>query len=75
MKHLSSSSGPASRFKGGSRRAYNPKDRRLAWDQWIDGGAKSSLPITKWLKILGILALLIALGGIIVGLALVLGHN
>ena len=74
MKRISSS-GLNLRFKGGSRYAHNPRARRSAWDQWVDGVAKPSRPITKWLKILGFIVFIAALGGIIAGLTLVLGHH
>ncbi|KAB2642033.1 MAG: hypothetical protein DVB26_03930 [Verrucomicrobia bacterium] len=64
----------SARFSAGKRYFHNPKGRRSSWDQWVDGGPKPSRPTTKWLKILGFISVLAALGGVIAGLALVLGR-
>ena len=74
MKHLSSPE-QNPRFNGGKRYFHNPRGRRSSWDQWVDGEPKTSRPTTKWLKILGLIAALAVLGGIIAGLTLVLGRR
>ena len=58
-----------SRFSGRVRhyhRAGTPK--RPSWDEWVDGTSKEKVGFLKWLKILGIVLAVLALGGIIVGL-------
>ena len=69
MKRLSRSA-EAPRFKGALRHYHRAASRRSSWDQWVNADARrSGLRIhMNWLKILGILVALMALGGVIAGL-------
>jgi len=74
MKRLSSST-QAPRYKGGLRHFHRPVARRSSWDQWIDGEVRTARPYKTWLKILGVIAVVVALGGIIAGLIVALGRG
>lgn len=67
MKRLSPSA-HSPRFRGGVRHYHRAGTRRSSWDQWIDGEARRRRPGRNWLKILAIVAALVALGGIVAGL-------
>ena len=41
---------------------------RPSWDEWVDGTATKKGGFLKWLKILGVVLAVLALGGIIAGL-------
>ena len=74
MQRLTSSN-QSTRFKGGTRQFHHSKARRSAWDQWVDGAGPPTRPLVKWLKILGVVAAFAALGGLIAGVILALGHG
>lgn len=74
MKRLSSPT-QAPRYKGGLRHFHRPVARRSSWEQWIDGEVRMARPYKTWLKILVIVAAVVALGGIIAGLILTLGRS
>jgi hypothetical protein len=72
MKRFSPSDQPP-RFKGGVRHYHRAASKSSSWEEWIDGEADNPRPKKNWLKIIGIIAALLALGGIIAGLVIELG--
>lgn len=74
MKRLTpTSQGP--RYRGGLRHFHRPRTRRSSWDQWVDGEVRESRPVNKWVKVLAVIAALVALGAITVGLIHALGRS
>lgn len=67
---------PSARFKGGIRYYHRAGSKNSSWDAWVDGEPNDTLPkkSRKWLKILGIIAAILVLGGIVAGLVIELGR-
>jgi hypothetical protein len=72
MKRMSPSGQPP-RFKGAIRHYHRAGSQSSSWEEWIDGEANQPQPKKNWLKIVGIIAAILALGGIIAGLVIELG--
>ncbi len=57
------------RFSGHLRHYHRSRGQTpRTWDEWVDGDVRRPASARKWLKILGILLAVLALGGIIAGL-------
>ena len=67
MKHPTQRDEKA-RFQGSLRHYHRSNTQgQRTWDEWVDGKAAKSSSF-KWLKIVGITAAVLALGGVIAGL-------
>jgi hypothetical protein len=55
---------------GGHLRHYHRSggQNRRTWDEWVYGDGRRPVSATKWLKVIGVLLALLALGGIVAGL-------
>ncbi|MCX6877552.1 MAG: hypothetical protein NTW21_27645 [Verrucomicrobia bacterium] len=56
------------RFKGGMRSFHRAGPPPSSWEDWVNGEELKQQPGKNWWKIIGIMAALLALGGIIAGL-------
>ena len=59
------------KFSGTLRHYHRAgSQQHRTWDEWVDGKGAKSVNSMRWLKILGIIAAVVALGAIIVGLVI-----